>query len=104
MVTWPEKDPDAEKDYAIDWSARLLEGETITNSAWAVESTPVESEDPPLLVIEVDAPHAPAIDAGVCTCWLSGGTAGIKYKVTNRITTSRGLIDDQTATIKVKEQ
>ena len=101
MVKWPEKDPDAEKDYAIDWSERLLAGETITDSAWAVES---DTEDPALLVIEVDAPHDPTVVDGVCTCWLSGGTAGIKYKVTNRITTSRGLIDDQTATIKVNEQ
>ena len=49
MVKWPEKDPDAEKDYAIDWSERLLAGETITDSAWAVES---DTEDPALLVIE----------------------------------------------------
>ncbi len=93
---WPDKDPDATKDYAVDWTLLLATDETITASAWAV--------DDPDLVIESASPLAPSILLGVCTVWLSGGVAGSTYKVTNTITTSRGMIDERTITIKVKEQ
>jgi len=92
---WPDKDPDAIKDYSVDWSAMLAESETITDSSWAPSD--------PALIVESASPHAPSILGGVCSCWLSGGVAGTTYTVTNRITTSRGMVDDRTVTIKVKE-
>ena len=90
-LTWPAKDPQANKDYGLDWSALLAEGETLSQSEWAVE--------PAGLVV-----GAGSIVGNVCVVWLSGGTDGTAYKVTNTITTSRGLIDERTVTIKVKEQ
>lgn len=35
------------------------------------------------------------------TVWLSGGTAGVPYTVTSRITTNQGRTDDRTMTIRV---
>lgn len=90
-LTWPAKDPEANKDYGLDWSALLAVGETITDSAWAV--------DPVGLTLGTDE-----ITDAIVTVWLSGGTDGTSYKVVNTITTSRGLIDERTVTIKVKEQ
>lgn len=90
-LSWPAKDPQANKDYALDWSALLADGETITDSDWSV--------DPSGLVV-----GAGSIIGSVCSVWLSGGMDGTAYKVTNTITTSRGLIDERTVTIKVKGQ
>lgn len=96
FAKWPDKDPDAIKDYNVDWSSRLLVGETITDSTWTTSD--------PALVIGNSGLHLPTIVDGVCTCWLSGGAAGATYTVKNHITTSRGMEDDISTLIKVKEQ
>jgi len=38
------------------------------------------------------------------TVWLSGGTAGQSYIVTNRITTAAGRTEDRSFTIRVEER
>jgi hypothetical protein len=40
----------------------------------------------------------------VSTAWLSGGTAGLPYTVTHRITTNQGRTKDKTMTIRVQNQ
>ena len=88
-LKWPDKDPQAEKDYAVDWSAMLQDGETINASLWTPDAGIVTADE--------------SINGGVCTVWLSGGTAGTTYNIVNRITTSRGMIDERTVQVKVKE-
>jgi hypothetical protein len=89
-MKWPDKDPEAEKDYAIDWSAILQVGETIDVSTWTPDDASLTAFDG-------------SITDGVCTTWLSGGNAGQTYLVTNHITTSRGMIDERTVQIKVRD-
>lgn len=43
-------------------------------------------------------------DSTTATVWLSGGTAGQEYAVTNRITTTAGRTDDRTILITVVER
>ena len=93
---WPDKDPDAIKDYAVDWSSRLQDGEAITASTW----TPND----PALVVESAGLRAPTVAGGVCTCWLSGGVDGIAYQVVNHIETSRGMVDDKTMQLRIRAQ
>lgn len=95
ILRWPDKDPNAVKDYAVDWSSRLLTGETIVSGTWTPNA--------PTLVVETGE-HAPAIVGSVCTCWLSGGIVNTNYAITNRIVTSRGMIDDQTVLLRITEQ
>lgn len=82
-----EKDPDAKKDYEFDWS-RWLAGDTITDSTM-VCSTPgiIQSEG-----------HTTT----KAIVWLQGGTVWAQYKVTNRITTAAGRIDERTITLVIK--
>jgi hypothetical protein len=91
MLKWPDKDPEANKDYALDWTAMLALAETIEDSQWV--STPTG------LTVGTSA-----IVDGVCSVWLSGGSVGITYTVVNTITTDRGLIDERSVAIKIKEQ
>lgn len=93
---WQAKDPDATKNYGMDWSSRQETDGNIISSAWESSS--------PDLIIEVDPPHAPAIVDGFTICWIRGGVAGETYQVTNRITTDTGLVDDKTARILISEQ
>ncbi|AZM51779.1 hypothetical protein DMA15_03605 [Streptomyces sp. WAC 01529] len=87
--TW-EKDPDATLDWVWDWSDWLEPGETITTSTMTVSAG---------LTLNSDAHSATS-----ATAWVSGGTPGTPYQVTNRIITSAGRIDDRSITIRVKNR
>jgi len=86
----PLKDPSAVLDYAFDWTDWLATSETIANHTITADTG-----------IVVDSSTE---NAGIVTVWLSGGTAGINYKVACKITTSAGRTDERTIWIKVVER
>ena len=84
----PLKDPSAVLDYVFDWREEwLAAAETITDHTITADTG-----------ITVDSSTE---DDGKVTVWLSGGTAGINYKVACKITTSAGRTDERTIWIKV---
>ena len=85
----PLHDPDAVLDYAVDWTAWLSDGETITASTWTVPDGITETTP------------APSFTDTAATIWLTGGTVGQSYSVTNHITTSQGRQDDRSLNIRV---
>ena len=86
----PLKDPSAVLDYLFDWTEWLASGETIaTHTITADTGITVDSST------ELD---------GKVTVWLSGGTAGINYKVACLITTSAGRTDERTLWIRVVDR
>jgi hypothetical protein len=84
------KDPDAVLDYRVDWTAWLQASETITTSTWILESGIVQ--------------NSTSNTTTTATVWLSGGTAGTAYKVTNRVTTNQGRTDDRTIKVFVTDR
>jgi len=84
------KDPDAVLDYMFDWTEWLATGETITDHTITADTG---------ITVETDSEAS-----GKVTVWLSGGTAGINYKVACLITTSAGRTDERTIWIKVVER
>jgi len=85
------KDPQAVLDYAIDWTKWLDEvGDSIETSTWIV----------PTGLTKVTETNT----SKLATVWLSGGTVGENYTVTNRITTAAGRTDDRSITIRVRER
>lgn len=88
------KDPDAKLPFTVDWSLWLTnEGDTAATATWIVEPGIVQETNP-----------APALVDGKATVWLSGGTAGLVYSVTCRLTTTGGRIDDRTLRITIRDQ
>lgn len=92
------KDPDAVKDYSVNWLPWLTrEDGTVTDaletSVWLITVAPDES-----LTVDSDSFTSPDT-----TVWLSGGTPGQSYWVTNRVTTIEGRTDDQSVIIVIKE-
>jgi len=77
------KDPSDLKDYDIDWTDVLTaESETaITSSTWS-------ASDPSGLTVLAVAPYLPQLVGKKCIVWVSGGTAGTKYSLTNKIVTA----------------
>lgn len=93
MTTTPIfiKDPNAIKDYSIDWDTLYLKGlDTIATSTWTV----------PTGITQVGSATN---STTVTTIWLSGGTAGQQYEVTNRIVTVGGRTDERTLTLIIKD-
>jgi hypothetical protein len=92
-----DKDPDAVLDYSLDWVDWLATGDSLATSAWAADTG-----------LSVDVSPAPTIVGTVTTVWLSGGTAGSSYEVTNSITTDvpipNGRSDDRSFVVKVVER
>jgi hypothetical protein len=88
-LSWPFKDPDDILDYYVDWSNALdEEGDTISSSTWIIPTGITKNSD-----TKADL---------VSAIWLSGGTIGQRYSLTNRIVTSGGRTMDQTVKIKIK--
>ncbi len=83
------KDPDAELDYSVDWESWLA-SDTIATSTWTVPAGLTEESS------------SNTTTKG--TVVLSGGTAGQRYCVVNRITTAGGKIDDRTIYIDMIEK
>ena len=84
------KDPSAILDWAYDWTDWLAAAETITDYTITPDTG-----------ITVDSDSE---SDGVVTVWLSGGTAGINYKVACLITTTAGRTDERTIWIKVVDR
>lgn len=85
-----EKDPDAVLDWTFDWQHWLQLGETIATSTFIVSPG-----------ITVDSSSSTATNS---TVWLSGGSPGQPYRVTNRVVTSQGRTDDRSITIRCKDR
>jgi hypothetical protein len=83
------KDPNATLDYLVNW-VTWLGSDTILTSTWIVPSG----------VTKVSDSHS----ATAATIWLSGGTVGNDYELTNRIVTAAGRTEDRTITIQLREK
>lgn len=77
-----EKDPQAVLDFFVDWQQEgWLGTDTIAVSTWSVPAGITKESE--------------SLVAGRAIVWLSGGTAGTTYTVTNHITTTGGRQNDQ---------
>jgi len=84
------KDPDAVLDWQFNWANWLHDGESIASASFIVDDG-----------LTADSTGH---DATVATVWLSGGTAGHVYRVTNRVVTSDGRTDDKSINVRVTER
>jgi len=83
------KDPQATLDYTIDWSV-WLGTDTIATSTWIFDAG----------ITQVSA----SLSGAQATVWVSGGSVGILYSVTNRITTAAGRTDERSILIRVADR
>lgn len=74
----PTAKPNQTLDYVVDWDARTGTGETVASSTWNVPAG-----------LTIAAP-APSFTDDSTTIWLTGGTAGTTYVVSNTVVTNQG--------------
>lgn len=87
-MSFYKKDPNAIKDYSMNW-APWLDGDTIATSTWIVPTGITKLSD--------------TNTTTTTTIWLSSGTANSTYRLTNRITTAGGRTEDASITIHITE-
>lgn len=85
-------DPDAKLDYTVDWSDWLAAGDEIATSSWIIPAGLTQ------------ASPSPSHDGSKATVWISGGTAGQVYIVTNRITTTGGRTEDRSFALRGQQK
>ena len=92
-----EKQPAEVKDYDIDYSEWLGPvADTVASTTAIVTSV---TETVPTLVVD-------SIEQSTTTVklWISGGTAGVSYKVTVQMTTAGGRLDESELVFTVKDR
>jgi hypothetical protein len=99
LPNWEPKDPTDDADYWYDWGSDVIPelsrflGPTVTITSHEI--------DPLTGTLDlVDSSHT----TKVVRVRFSGGTAGVNYPVTCRITTNTGEVFEVTATLKVRER
>ncbi len=91
-----EKQPAEVKDYDIDYSEWLGPvADTVD-----VPTATVTSATEPVPTLEVDSIEQATTAVKL---WISGGTAGVSYKVTVQMTTAGGRLDESELVFKVKD-
>lgn len=91
-----DKDPNAELPYSMDWSAWLGEGVTIVTSTWLISPSAGLTQSDDEILDGDQSTHV----------WLSGGTLGRTYTVTNRITTNEtpARTDDRSFYLRIVQR
>lgn len=91
-LPFPEyiKDPSARKPYGVDWTDWAIADDVLTGSTWTV---------PPGITNAGES-----LEGMLAVVWISGGTTGQKYTITNRVTTRDGVIDERSLTIRIKDR
>lgn len=94
MEQFPQriKDPASTLDYPVDWSQWLASsGDTISQVSWVLSSSD-------LTVVNSSNTTTMA------TVWLSGGILNKIYRVTCRITTTAGRIEDFSFELNIQDK
>lgn len=81
------KDPQAELDYAFDWTDWLGSGEALSGTSWTV----------PAGLTKISETYTPYVSV----CRIGGGAVGTSYIVTCRITTNQGEVDRRSLLLTV---
>lgn len=84
-----QKDPQAEKDYFVDWTPFLAGRQILVYTVTPQAGLTKLSE---------------SLNGGVTAFWLAGGTPGKTYAVVVHVEGTGGLKEDQTLEFEIREQ
>lgn len=106
MYKWPDKDPDEQLDYSIDWS-RFLDDDTITSVIWYVEDsdgTKTQISTAPSSTVNGLTYVSQTNSTTVTSVVLKAGTNNVRYKVTCNATTANAMVYERSVYLRVKEK
>ena len=102
-LKWPNKDPDEQLDYTVDWS-RYLDTSTISAVVWKIDDADgVKQTWTATTVINGLQYVSGSFNDTVATIQLGLGTANTNYNIYCQITTSSGVVTERKISLKVRE-
>jgi hypothetical protein len=103
-LKWPDKDPDDQLDYSIDWTEKLEES-TISSIVWKIydANDAIQTWSAGEIVNGLQYVSSTNTDT-VATLYLGSGTAFTTYKIVCRMTASDATITEQEVRIRVVEK
>jgi hypothetical protein len=102
-LKWPDKDPDDQLDYSINWTEQL-EGDTISSIVWKIfDADGVLQTWSPGQIVNGLQYVSSTNTSTVATIYL-GSTAFTTYKIVCRMTASDATIIEQEVRIRVVEK
>lgn len=100
---WPNKDPDEQLDYSIDWS-RYLDTATISSVVWKIDNAEGTKQTWTATTVVDGLQYVSASNnSTVATIQLGLGTANKNYNIYCQITTSSGVTTERKISLKVRE-
>lgn len=90
MIATQVKDPDETRDFALDWTSRLANGETLVASTWTPQTGLTVAQG--------------SFTGTIATARVTGGTVGNRYTLENEVTTSFGRTYHETLDIEVRSR
>jgi hypothetical protein len=102
---WPNKDPDEQLDYSVDWSRFLGTGVTISSVAWYINDadgvkTSISSGETVNNIQNVSNTNT----STVATINIGGGINNTEYKFYCRMTDSTGSQAERVIKLRIKER
>ena len=103
-LKWPDKDPDDQLDYSIDWTEQLEES-TISSIVWKIiDSSGVTQTWTAGATVDGLQHVSNTKTNTIATLVLGSGTAFTTYKIICRMTASDATIIEQEVRIRVVEK
>tara|TARA_R110000764_G_scaffold103198_3_gene188844 strand:- start:3591 stop:3905 length:315 start_codon:yes stop_codon:yes gene_type:complete len=104
-MRWPNKDPDEQLDYSVDWSRFLGTGVTVVSVEWFVDNasgtkTAIDEGETVNGVQNVSKTNTDT----VATLNIGLGTNNTEYKFYCRITDSSGSQGERVVKLRIKER
>ena len=111
---WPNKDPDEQLDYSVDWS-RFLDSATIASVTWAVKTTSYTTKTTLAAGQDLNTASggastdsiqntAQSNTTTVATINIAGGTNNEEYTFFCTMTDSTGSIAERSIKLRVRER
>lgn len=103
-LKWPNKDPDEQLDFSIDWS-RYLDGDTITSVVWSIEDADGVKGVWSAGQVVNSLQHINNSNSNtVATIQVGLGDANTRYTIYCQVTTSSSLVTERKVLLTVRER
>jgi hypothetical protein len=102
-LKWPNKDPDEQLDYSVDWS-RYLGSDTISSVVWKIDDADNVKQTWTATTVVNGLQHVSSSNSTtVATIQLGLGTANTVYDIYCQVTTSAGVVTERKIRLKIRE-
>jgi len=103
-LKWPDKDPDEQLDFSVDWS-RYLDTATLSTVSWKIEDADGVKQTWAVASVINSLQHVSSSNTNtVATIEIGLGDANTTYNIYCAVTTSTGNSTERKIVLKVRER